>query len=133
VCGCRRDTVPHDLLAAVTGWGEERLTEFLLTAVQHHVLVADADGVSYSFRHALVREAVYDNMLPGERHRMHARHAITLAAGAQAGPAAPSAAELGQLAYHWHRAGDWPRALPASVQAGLAAEAAAAPSSAERH
>ncbi len=78
----------------------ERLTEFLLTAVQHHVLVADADGVSYSFRHALVREAVYDDMLPGERHRMHARLAITLAAGAQAGPAAPSAAELGQLAYH---------------------------------
>ena len=120
----------HDLLAAVTAYDEERLSESLLAAVQHHVLVADADGASYGFRHALVREAVYGDMLPGERQRMHARLATMLADRAQT---APSASELGQLAFHWHRAGNWPRALLASVQAGLAAEAAAAPSSAERH
>ena len=80
-----------------------------------------------------MREAVYDDMLPGERHRMHARLATILADRAQSVTAAPSAAELGQLAFHWYRARDWPRALLASVQAGLAAEAAAAPSSAERH
>jgi DNA-binding CsgD family transcriptional regulator/tetratricopeptide (TPR) repeat protein len=125
--------LPHDLLAAVTTYEEERLSECLLAAVQHHVLVADADGASYGFRHALVREAVYDDMLPGERHRMHARLATILADRVQAVTAAPSAAELGQLAFHWYRARDWPRALLASVQAGLAAEAAAAPSSAERH
>jgi len=33
-----------------------------------------------------------------------------LADRAQAVTAAPSAAELGQLAFHWYRAGDWPRA-----------------------
>ena len=71
--------LPHDLLAAVTAYEEERLSECLLAAVQHHVLVADADGASYGFRHALVREAVYDDMLPGERHRMHARLATILA------------------------------------------------------
>ena len=125
--------LPHDLLAAVTAYEEERLSECLLAAVQHHVLVADADGASYGFRHALVREAVYDDMLPGERHRMHARLATILADRVQSVTAAPSAAELGQLAFHWYRARDWPRALLASVQAGLAAEAAAAPSSAERH
>lgn len=125
--------VSHHLLAAVTGYGEEQLSECLLAAVQHHVLVVDADGDSYSFRHALVREAMYDDMLPGQRHRMHARLATMMADRAQAVTAAPSAAELGQLAFHWYRAGDWPRALLASVQAGLAAEAAAAPSSAERH
>ena len=123
----------HDLLAAVTVYDEERLSECLLAAVQHHVLVADANGASYGFRHALVREAVYGDMLPGERHRMHARIATMLADRGQAVAAAPSAAELGELAFHWYRAGDWPRALLASVQAGLAAEAAAAPSSAERH
>ena len=125
--------LPHDLLAAVTAYDEDRLSECLLAAVQHHVLVADADGASYGFRHALVREAVYDDMLPGERHRMHARLATILAGRVQGVAAAPSAAELGQLAFHWYRARDWPRALLASVQAGLAAEAAAAPSSAERH
>jgi DNA-binding CsgD family transcriptional regulator/tetratricopeptide (TPR) repeat protein len=125
--------VPHHLLAAVTGFGEELLSECLLAAVQHHVLVVDADGDSYSFRHALVREAMYDDMLPGERHRMHGRLATMLADRAETVTAAPSASELGQLAFHWYRAGDWPRALLASVQAGLAAEAAAAPSSAERH
>ena len=122
--------LPHDLLAAVTAYDEERLSECLLAAVQHHVLVADANGASYGFRHALVREAVYDDMLPGERHRMHARLATMMADRAQT---APSASELGQLAFHWYRARDRPRALLASVQAGLAAEAAAAPSSAERH
>jgi DNA-binding CsgD family transcriptional regulator/tetratricopeptide (TPR) repeat protein len=125
--------VSHDLLAEVTGYDEQRLSECLLDAVQHHVLVADADGVSYGFRHALMREAVYDDMLPGERHRMHARLATMLADRAQTVTAGLSASELGQLAFHWYHAGDWPRALLASVQAGLAAEAAAAPSSAEQH
>jgi DNA-binding CsgD family transcriptional regulator/tetratricopeptide (TPR) repeat protein len=125
--------VSHGLLAEVTAYDEERLSECLLAAVQHHVLVADAGGDSYGFRHALVREAVYDDMLPGERHRMHAGLAAILADRAQTVTAAPSAADLGQLAFHWYRAGDWPRALLASVRAGLAAEAAAAPSSAERH
>src|SRR5208282_4165971 len=73
--------LPHDLLAAVTAYDEERLSECLLAAVQHHVLdaVGDAGGWSDGFGHVLVREAVYDDMLPGERHRMHARLATILA------------------------------------------------------
>jgi DNA-binding CsgD family transcriptional regulator/tetratricopeptide (TPR) repeat protein len=124
--------VPHDLLAAVTGLGEDRLNELLLAAVQQHVLTADADGESYAFRHALVREAVYGDMLPGERRQMHARIATVLAGRARAAPAAP-ASDLGELAYHWYRAGDRPRALLAAVRAGMAAQAAAAPGSAGQH
>jgi DNA-binding CsgD family transcriptional regulator/tetratricopeptide (TPR) repeat protein len=124
--------VSHDLLAAVTGLGEGHLGELLLAAVQRHVLIADADGGSYGFRHALVREAVYGDMLPGERRQMHARIATVLAGRARTAPAAP-AADLGELAYHWYRAGDRPRALLASVRAGMAAQATAAPGSAEQH
>jgi len=124
--------VSHDLLAAVTGLGEDHLGELLLAAVQRHVLIADADGGSYRFRHALVREAVYGDMLPGERRQMHARVATVLAERARAVPAAP-AADLGELAFHWYRAGDRPRALLASVRAGMAAEASAAPACAEQH
>ena len=46
------------------------LDEGLRKAVEMNVLVA-GDG-RYSFRHALLGEAVYDDLLPGERVRLHA-------------------------------------------------------------
>jgi DNA-binding CsgD family transcriptional regulator/tetratricopeptide (TPR) repeat protein len=125
--------VGHQLLTAITGQPEESLTELLRLTVAHHVLTPEADGESYAFRHALVREVVYADLLPGERHRLHARFAAALNEACDTSSAPPSAADLGRLAYHWHQSGDVPRALLASVQAGLAAEAASAPSSAERH
>ena len=72
----------------------------------------------YTFRHALLQEAVYDDVLPGERTRWHSAFARTLEA--RTGVDAPHAAEL---AYHWYAAHDLPRALEASVAAGRAAEA----------
>ena len=44
------------------------------------MLLADADG--YAFRHALIREAIYDDLLPGERTRLHTRFAEVLGADA---------------------------------------------------
>src|SRR5215831_14749174 len=57
----------HALLAAVTGLAGDDLTPALRPAVAANVLRADEDG--YAFRHALIGEAIYDDLLPGERTR----------------------------------------------------------------
>ena len=66
--------VEHDLLAAVSQLPDDELDQALRDAVTHHVLVADASD-AYVFRHALLREAIYTELLPGERSRLHARYA----------------------------------------------------------
>ena len=68
----------HALLAAVTGLDGDDLARALRPAVAANVLLTDDDG--YVFRHALIREAVYDDLLPGERSRLHSRFAEVIAA-----------------------------------------------------
>jgi hypothetical protein len=53
-------------------------THALREAVAHHVLVPDGSD-RYAFRHALLQEAVYGDLLPGERVRLHATYARLLA------------------------------------------------------
>jgi DNA-binding CsgD family transcriptional regulator/tetratricopeptide (TPR) repeat protein len=113
------------LLEAVTGVGEEALSERLRPAVAAGVLVTHDDG--FAFRHALIREAVQAGLLPGERARWHARLARVL----EADPALALGGRAAvQVAYHWHAAGEPARALPAAWRA--AAEAAAALAYAEQ-
>ena len=94
------------------------LSDALRPAVAAGVLVTDDDV--YAFRHALIREAVQDALLPGERSRRHAQ----LAQALEADPAlAPDGRAAPEIAHHWHAAGDAARALPAAWRA--AADAAA--------
>jgi len=124
--------VHHDLLAEVAAQPSGDLVELLREAVAHHVLVAEDDSGGYAFRHALVQEAIYDDLLPVQRPPLHAAYARALAALIEErGDAA--AAELGRLAYHWYTAHDLGRALLASVQAGQAAEAGFAQAEAAGH
>ncbi len=127
--------VDHRLLAEVTGLPPERLVERLREAVSHHILTVegDAEDGDYAFRHALMQEAVYDDLLPMQRVPLHAASARALAARAEQPEGRAPIAVLGQLAYHWYAAQDMGEALVASVLAGQAAEAAAAPAEAERH
>jgi predicted ATPase len=81
-------------------------------AVAHQLLVNHPDG-TYAFRHALVGEAIYEDLLPGERTALHA----ALARAMEADPASSAA----ELACHWQGAHDLPRALGASVAAGVEA------------
>ncbi|MFD0328878.1 ATP-binding protein [Streptacidiphilus monticola] len=60
-------TVEHELLAGVLDWPEEELTESLRSAVGANIIGPSADGDGYRFRHALVREAVSDDLMPGSR------------------------------------------------------------------
>ena len=124
--------VDHHLLAEVAAQPPERLVESLREAVAHHLLVIDAGSGAYAFRHALVQEAIYDDLLPVQRPSLHAAYARALAARIE-GQGGEDAAELGRLAYHWYAAHDQGRALLASVQAGQAAEAAFALAEAAGH
>ena len=106
----------HALLAAVTGVAGDDLAPRLRPAVAANVLRADEDG--YAFRHALIREAIYDDLLPGERTRLHTRFAEVL--GSDAGLVAPGRGLIEQ-AHHYYHAHDIPGALVSAWQAAAAA------------
>jgi DNA-binding CsgD family transcriptional regulator len=119
------------LLAAVAGMDDQQLLAGLREAVDQQLLLPEpgGGGGGYVFRHALLAEAVYSELLPGERVRLHTALAGALEAGLEAGDAPTSRAA--RLAYHWAAAGDQPRALSASVQAAAAAEGVYAPAEAQ--
>ena len=121
---------PHPLLAAVAGLDERQLEEALREAVVHQLLVTREDG--YQFRHALLREVVDAGLLPGERARLHAAYAQALTQRPELAASSPAVAAA-ELATHWDGSGKPEQALPARVQAGLAAERAHAFAEAARH
>ena len=94
-------------------------------AAARQLLVADGQ-TGLAFRHALLREAIYNDLLPGERTRLHARLAELLSDRCEAGTAA-------ELAMHCLASHDIPGAFAASVQAGEEAWRLAAPAEAYRH
>jgi DNA-binding CsgD family transcriptional regulator/tetratricopeptide (TPR) repeat protein len=106
--------VGYALLQAVAGVPEPGMRESLRQAVEHGVFVADQASGSFRFRHALLAEAIYATILPGEREELHARLADALARDG-----APAA----ELAPHWAAAGHNSQALTASVEAAREAEA----------
>ncbi len=131
--------VEHELLAEVTGLPEPELLAGLRAAVSARVLLVDAHDGTYGFRHALVKEAVDGGLLPGERPRLHGRLAVALSARgaglhqAHAGLPGVDPARAAELAWHWYAAHDLARALPAAVEAGLAAERSYAFAEAQHH
>jgi DNA-binding CsgD family transcriptional regulator/tetratricopeptide (TPR) repeat protein len=121
----------HDLLAAVVDLPEADLLEALREAVGGHVLVEAADEQSYEFRHALLREAVYGDLLPGERSKLHIELAEAMAANP--GLAGQEATVSAELAYHWYAAHQLGRALRASIDAGFESDRIYAFAEAARH
>jgi DNA-binding CsgD family transcriptional regulator/tetratricopeptide (TPR) repeat protein len=107
--------VGYPLLSALTALPEHDLRESLRQAVEHEVLVPDQATGIFRFRHALLAEAIYTTILPGEREELHARLADELLRTAAASP--------GELAPHWAAAGRSAEALAASVEAARQAEA----------
>jgi predicted ATPase len=89
------ERIGHGLLTAVTGLDGTALGRALRPAVAANVLLTESDG--YVFRHALIREAVHDELLPGERGQVHSRFAEVIAADpALVMPGARRAAGAGQ-------------------------------------
>ena len=118
VAGARVD---HRVLAAVVDLGEDRLSDGLRELIEHHLLVATSPDQEpgYAFRHALVQEVVYGELLPSERTQLHAAYATVIARGGEASGTAVAA----QVAHHWLMAHDLERALPAALAAARAAAA----------
>jgi DNA-binding CsgD family transcriptional regulator/tetratricopeptide (TPR) repeat protein len=116
------NSIHHRLLSTAARIDADELDAAVSEAVQLKVLVADRDENSFRFRHALLREAVYEALLPGERTRLHRAVARALTEHPELGAAGPGHAAM-ELADHWWEAGDWPEALRASVTAADAAVA----------
>ncbi|GAA3132767.1 helix-turn-helix transcriptional regulator [Streptomyces rameus] len=118
--------VEHALLREAAGLPEDTLEAALREAVGHQLLLAQDDG-TYTFRHALTREAVYADLLPGERSRLHGGYARLLVAR---GRAPETAAER---AHHSRESHDLPEALAARLEAADHARRLGAPAEELRH
>ncbi|MDN3354991.1 AAA family ATPase [Actinomadura sp. DC4] len=101
----------EELIATVTGLPPGELEFALREAVAHRLLVVSGDG--YDTRHALLREVLHADLLPGQRNRLHSAVAEALE-----GKDVPA-----ESARHWYAAGNRPRALGGFVQAAAAAQA----------
>jgi DNA-binding CsgD family transcriptional regulator/tetratricopeptide (TPR) repeat protein len=108
------------VLGVVGGLDRDHLALALREALAEQVLIADEDE-RFCFRHALLREALYDDLLPGERGELHLALAAALEAG-QNGTGSDDVAVISAIASHYTAAGDQPAALRSTINAATAAE-----------
>ncbi len=118
--------VDHDVLTEVAGLASDELDAALRNAVEAGVVVVDGRG--YDFRHALVREAVASELLPGENSRIHTGYAQALAS--RSGDPTQRAARAVLVSYHWMEAHDLDRAFETSLEGARLSRAAFAYTSA---
>ncbi|WP_263984180.1 helix-turn-helix transcriptional regulator [Streptomyces sp. HPF1205] len=112
------NAVEYRLLEAISGLDEDRLLDALRTAVGANILLPTENGDGYRFRHSLVREAVGDDLLPGERSRINRHYAEAV----EADPTLVRADErAARLASYWYAAHDPAKALPAVLRASVEA------------
>ena len=114
----------HRLLASASGLGEAELAEGLREAVSAQIVLVGRDD-RYGFRHALFREVIYEDLLPGERAEIHLclARALEERLAETSDPALVAAA----VAHHFNAGGDQPEALRSAVAAARAAEGVQAP------
>jgi DNA-binding CsgD family transcriptional regulator/tetratricopeptide (TPR) repeat protein len=105
--------IEYSLLRKTAALSERDIRESVREAVEHGILVADQAAGSFRFRHALLAEAIYATILPGEREELHARLAAALAR---------DGLDPAELAPHWAAAHRPAEALSASVEAARQSE-----------
>ena len=104
--------VEHAMVAAVSELPDVRLEQNLREATEAALIIPDKTG--YAFRHALMREVLHDDLLPGELTRLHRTYARALE---QHPDLMPDPVRAVQLAHHWYAARDNPAAFRWSVAA----------------
>jgi len=118
--------VRHDLLISVLDAADAAVIDAAAReAIASDVLVADE--TAYAFRHALMQEAIHDQLLPGERVRFHTRYAEALGRAHS-----DAVVDAGAISYHWMAAHNLRNAFVASIQAMRQARASYAHSAAAR-
>ena len=116
--------VSHELLATACTLPPAAFEGALREAVDANLLVAQ--DAAYAFRHALVGEAAYDDLLPGERVAMHRQYIRAMTEGGVRASAA-------ELALHAWRARDMELTLTAAIAAGDESMTLYGPQDAARH
>jgi DNA-binding CsgD family transcriptional regulator len=119
--------VNDDQVRRVSDIDEATYDQTVREIVSEQLLILDGSE-GYMFRHALLQEAVYADLLPGERTRWHAAFARLLA---QPHPGRRRSAA--ELAYHCLASHDLAGAFRASVEAAQEAQRLAAPAEAHEH
>ncbi len=122
--------VDHRLLEVVADLEPDELDAGLRAAVEAQALVPD--GAHFRFRHALLQEAVHEQLLPGERTRLHRAFADALLAEPELA-AAGAASVDSELAHHALAAHDVDLAFASLVRAGERAHALFAFNEAQHH
>jgi len=109
------------VLASATGLSSVRLGDAVHDLVEAWLIDRPDDG--FRLRHALVGEAIVDDMLPGDRRERHRRMALALTA----------ADAPGEVAGHWAAAGEIRAEMPCRIAAARQAESVFAYREAARH
>ncbi|MFE1400674.1 MULTISPECIES: helix-turn-helix transcriptional regulator [Nocardiopsis] len=114
--GAVSGSIEHEMLYHAAGLPERELETALHTLVDANTLRADRTG--YRFRHALLRDAVHSDLLPGAHARLHMRFAQLIDEYPDSVPFDRRAAEQ---AHHYNAAQELPSALQAAWWAAVRA------------
>jgi DNA-binding CsgD family transcriptional regulator len=113
--------IPADQLRRVVGMSDCAFDMVLREVVESGLLRQVSGRMAYQVQHTLLAEAIAEDMLPGERARLHRAWAVVLEADSDS-PLAVIAA-----AHHWFEAGEVAAAFAAALQAAEAAGRLSAP------
>jgi DNA-binding SARP family transcriptional activator len=103
------------VLAAVTSLAETELLDVMDTALEGNLLEEIGDG--YRFRHALIRQTLYDGLSQARRAWLHTRTAEAIEALHGGRPEALRP-HVEALAFHYRQSNSRDRALPYLMEAG---------------
>ena len=107
-----------DVLERVAGIRPEEIAESLEGAIDDHIVEESTDAIGrYSFAHALIRDAIYEQLSVTRRAQLHRQigDAIEDLLGERADE------QAGALAHHYSSAGDVPKAYRYHARAAVAA------------
>jgi predicted negative regulator of RcsB-dependent stress response len=123
-------TFSIDVLRDATGWSEDQVLAALSELIDRHFMRASSESAryQYTFSHNLVQLAIYAQMPPRNRERIHHRMAVICERAE-----AENAALAGETAQHWDAAGESQRAAAAYVRAADRAFAVYANETARAH